>query len=215
MRDLIRPLAGIGLALILLTAPASAHKLKVFAAVAGDAITGYAYFSPGGRAQQASVTAAAPDGTVLFTGRTADDGTFRIPVTQHVAYRITVDGGDAHVATTTVPDSELSDPVAPAAAPGPAAAGPAVLSAEIAEPAGVAPAFDPALLRPLIEQAVAKEVRPLREELDAAQEKIWTHDVLGGLGMILGLFGFAYGFSARRTPDRPPAGRVVGRISAP
>ena len=43
----------------------------------------------------------------------------------------------------------------------------------------------------LVEQAVARQVRPLREELLACQEQTRFRDVLGGLGYILGLAGLA------------------------
>ena len=52
------------LALVLAAAaPAAAHKLKVFATVTGDAVTGYAFFIGGGRAKGTPWTAKAADGT--------------------------------------------------------------------------------------------------------------------------------------------------------
>jgi nickel transport protein len=52
----------------------------------------------------------------------------------------------------------------------------------------------------MIERAVARQVRPLREELMAAQDQARLHDILGGIGYILGLTGIALWWRARRSP---------------
>ena len=53
-----------------------------------------------------------------------------------------------------------------------------------------------------IEQAVARQVRPLREELLAAQGRAGLRDILGGIGYILGLVGLLIWWQSRR--DRAP-----------
>jgi nickel transport protein len=40
-----------------------------------------------------------------------------------------------------------------------------------------------------VEQAVARQLRPVREELAAAQGQAGLRDILGGLGWILGIAG--------------------------
>ncbi|MBK5965704.1 hypothetical protein CCR95_16830, partial [Thiocystis minor] len=57
--------------------------------------------------------------------------------------------------------------------------------------------IDPALIA-AIDQAVARQVRPLREQLIAAQDEVRLRDILGGLGYILGLTGLALWWRSRR-----------------
>jgi nickel transport protein len=212
---------------------AEAHKLKAFATVEGAVVSGYAYFTPGGRAQQADVTIAGPGGVEVLKTGVNGQGEFHFVAKQRVGYVITVDGGDSHVATYTIHAADLPDSLpapedgkilsldAPAAAL-PAAADaatptqskaqaspPAPTNADVAaNPAVVS--VDPAALRAMIRESVAREVNPLREQLDAFQEAVGWRDVVSGLGYIFGLCGVAYGFySWRRSPARPAARRAV------
>ncbi|MDJ0933290.1 MAG: cobalt transporter CbiM [Breoghania sp.] len=54
-----------------LAGPAAAHKLKVFATVEGDAMTGYAFFIGGGRAMGTPWVAKDAAGKVIASGKTA------------------------------------------------------------------------------------------------------------------------------------------------
>jgi nickel transport protein len=180
--------------MLLMAGPAQAHKLKAFATATGTTIEGYAYFSPGGRAHQATVTVTAPDGSVLASTATDDDGNFRIDAKRRIDHIITVDGGDGHVASYTVTAGELPDSL-----PGTSSPQTQPQSAATPAPAAVGtPIVEDTALRSFIDQSVSRQIRPLREQIDAYQEKIWWHDVLGGIGYILGLGGLAFGFSERR-----------------
>ncbi len=175
--------------------PASAHKMKVFATAEGAAISGYAYFSSGSRAMQAKVTATGADGIPVFEGVTDDQGQFAFPAVRRMDHVITVDGGDGHMATFTITAAELPESLPPA---GPASATPAPVSTP---PAEIAPND----LRAFIDQSIARQIRPLREQLDAYQEKIWWHDVIGGIGYIVGVAGFAFGWANRQQARRKGA----------
>lgn len=50
-----------------------------------------------------------------------------------------------------------------------------------------------------IEQAVARQIRPLREQLDALEAKLRFQDIIGGLGYILGAAGLWALIASRRT----------------
>lgn len=180
------------LAVLLLTAasPALAHKLKLFATAQGPEISGYAYFSGGNRAMGAALTAAAPDGTMLFSGVTGNDGGFRFTAVRRVDHVLTVDGGDGHQARIT-----LGADVLPPSLPGGTEAAPA---AAPAPPPPVAPSAPPADIQALVETAVARQIRPLREQLDAYQDQVRWHDVAGGIGTIIGLAGLAFGLTRGR-----------------
>lgn len=179
---------GLPLGLLLLAAPAQAHKLKLFATAEGPVIVGTAYFSGGDKAMGIAGMVTAPDGAVAGTVRTGADGSFRYAATARMDHIITVDGGDGHMATTVVAAAELP-PSLPA---GPAGSAPVVPTAPT-----VAAADTEA-----VEAAVARQIRPLRQQLDAYEDKIRLHDIMGGIGTIFGLFGLAAWASVRRR-NRP------------
>lgn len=197
---------------IALAAPAQAHKLKAFATVEGATINGYAYFTPGGRAKQADVTVTGPGGVEVLKTGVDGEGNFRFVAKQKVDYTITVDGGDAHIATFVIHAADLPDSLpapgdgkllpldAPVIGAAPAAAASADVPADATAGNPAAPAIDPAALRAMIQESVAHEINPLREQLDAFQEQVTWHDVLGGIGYIFGLCGVAYYFANRKRP---------------
>jgi len=52
----------------------------------------------------------------------------------------------------------------------------------------------------LVDRAVSRHVTPLREQLETYEQKIRWHDVLGGIGYIIGLAGLAaYGLARKRS----------------
>lgn len=193
---------AIGVATMTLLAgnsPALAHKMKVFASASGTAISGYAYFSGDSRAMQARVTAVGSDGGPVFEGLTDDQGQFGFQATRRMDHIISVDGNDGHVASFTITAAELPDSL-PAVIAGGAAQSPAPapLPRTDGNPA------DSNDLRAFIDQSIARQIRPLREQIDAYQEKIWWHDVIGGIGYIVGLAGLAFGWANRRPRPSPP-----------
>ncbi|MDS4021775.1 MAG: carboxypeptidase regulatory-like domain-containing protein [Candidatus Competibacter sp.] len=203
-RILVHALLAAGLSVAV--GPAWAHKLKAFATAEGATLVGYAYFSSGGRPRQASVTVTDAEGGVLATTITDDEGNFRVEAKRRIDHRITVDGGDGHAATYTVTASELPDTLPTGG--GRPAAPVSVATVPTDPPTEVASLAVDAGLRAFIDQSVSRQIRPLREQIDAYQEKIGWHDVLGGIGYIIGLGGLAFGLSERRrrTDSPPPAG---------
>lgn len=171
------------LALLLAAAPAQAHKLKLFVSAEGPVIVGTAYFSGGAKAAGIVGVVKAADGTVAGTVRTDDDGGFRFTAASRMNHSITMDGGDGHV-TTTVLAAEDLPPSLPA--------GPAGLAAIAAPESPPSPGPD------AVEAAVARQIRPLRQQLDAYEDKLRLHDILGGIGTIFGVFGVAAWVAARR-----------------
>jgi len=193
-----RPLSVVTVcAALLLAAPAHAHKLKVFATTEGARVLGSAYFAGGGVAAGIAVTVDGPAGETLFQGRTDESGRFAFDAARRVDHRISVDGGDGHFARFTVPAADLP-PTLPAGERG------GVSEAAPAIP-GVGAAVAPAA--PTCgEESLARQIRPLREQIEAWHEKIWWHDVLGGLGYIVGLAGLAFGLTRRGAPPGPRTG---------
>lgn len=188
---------GIGrvlLALVLSAGPALAHKVRVFATAEGDAISGYAYLSGGARARGAKVSIQGPDGAVLGETVTDDNGEFRFTAKSRIDHRIVIDAGEGHGAEFTVKAEELPETLTPPSTAVITAAA-ARNSAELA-PTGVSPDA----LQAMITEAVAKQIRPLREQLDAYEDRVRWRDVLGGIGYIFGLAGTAFYLLGRRRP---------------
>ena len=167
-------------ALLLAASPAAAHKLKVFAAVEGAEIAGSAYYAGGEKAGGVPGRILGGDGSLVAVFTTGPDGTFRQSVTSRMDHTILVESEDGHAATFTVRADELPSALpqgkAPQPGPGP---GP---SAGLTE----------------VEAAVARQIRPLREQLDAYESRIRVHDIMGGVGTIFGLFGLWAWFRARK-----------------
>jgi nickel transport protein len=173
--------------LFLLPQPGRAHALRLFAAAEGTAVHGSVYFPGGGSLPGASVAAYGQDGRLLARTTTDGDGRFILPAGDRGTLLLVAETADGHRTEFTL------------AAQGPAGGPPP------AEPPPTATQADHELL-PLIEEAVARQLRPLREQLDREAQRRRLQDVLGGLGYILGIAGLAMYWAARkrtRGKDQP------------
>lgn len=202
----VRGLMLVTLALAAL--PASAHKLQVFAFADGAHIQGSAYFAGGAKAQGATIKVEDTGGNVLAELTPGPDGSFSYMAQAQIDHVIVADSGDGHRAEWRVTASELAGGFPGSAGP-PAERHSATIGA--APDADVASRSDPlpislpqstgAPSAPVdlatIERAVARQVGPLREELRATQDQARLHDILGGIGYILGLVGIALWWRAR------------------
>lgn len=180
--------ASLLLSLFIAATPAAAHKLKAFATVDGDAISGTVFFSGNVPAREVSIQVLDPDGHVV--GRTASDenGRFRIAIAGPFDHRIVADTGDGHHSEFVVRREELPSDAQAHAPPAMSAAAAAALPPTFAAPAARPPSSD---IDTVVEQTVSRQLAPLREQLDAFEERVLWRDVLGGIGYIIGLFGLA------------------------
>ena len=210
-------LAGVALLLgfaLSLPGPALAHKLNLFAAAAGADIRGEVYFAGGGKAADVPVTIRNAAGEVLAELRSAADGSFSYRATAPTLHIVVAETPDGHRAEWRIGADELAGAFAAGAGVGPAtgpgtesAPAPTGREAEIgsqavppeqpAHAAQLSTALDPALTA-AIEQAVARQVRPLREEAQAARDAAQFRDVLGGVGYIVGLAGLGLWWRCKR-----------------
>jgi nickel transport protein len=191
------------------SASAAAHKLKVFAAAEGARIQGSAYFAGRAGAGGARVEVRDAQGRVLADLTPDAQGRFAYMATAPVDHLILARTGDGHQASWTIRGAELAGVFASAIPPrvepvSPAAPGQAVTSATATPPVPVA-GLDPAAVA-ACEAAVARQVRPLREALEAAQDRARLHDILGGIGYILGISGLGLWWGARRQGRQPVRG---------
>ena len=177
-----------------------AHKVKVFAWTEGAVISGYVYFPGGARAQNVRVVFYGPEDKSLGETVTNKKGEFAFTAPYKCDYRVVADIGDGHQAEYALPASELPDNLAELgsgskqAAQEEAASGPAMKKPPVSgiEGKGVSAVLSDSRLTELVEKAVVKQVLPLREQIEQFEEKIRLHDILGGIGYIVGVMGIVF-----------------------
>ena len=182
---MIRRLATALVALACLALPAEAHRLKLFAQVTGETIAGYGFYIGGGRPEGADLVVATQDGKEVSRLKTRTDGGFSFTPPTPGLYRLTLSGGDGHLATVDVSTDGM--PIAGQAVKmptSPTATLPDDLDARIAQ---------------AVDAAVARQIRPLLEAYDAADGRVRFNDLIGGLGWIAGLAGLWAWFRSRRS----------------
>ena len=188
--------------------PAAAHKLEVFAFADGSRIEGQVYIAGGVRAPGARIIVRDAAGRTLTEISPAADGSFSFAAQAAVDHWIVAESGDGHRAEWRVAASELAGGVPGQESPGRVNAlappAPAVTPTDATATearVGAGQALDP-MLEAAIERAVARQVRPLRQELAVARDAARLQDILGAIGYIFGLTGAALWWHGRRPSNR-------------
>ncbi len=191
---MIRSLVLAALLGLTFSVPAAAHKLKVFAIVSGDAITGYAFFIGGGRAR--GVPWVADDGGGrIASGETDGEGGFSLeppqPVTSDIT--VTVDTREGHIASAVIAASRLGVRTGsvPLASPSEGADTPET-------PGGAVAAVAPGADADMVEAAVQRQVAPLLERIEMMDDRLRFTDVMSGIFLIVGLAGIGLWARSRR-----------------
>lgn len=177
-----------------------AHKVKMFASAEGNLITGYVYYTTGGKPKNATVLVQDHAGNLLAEITANEQGEFTYIAETQQDYVFVLDLADGHRTSFTVKAEELTTAL-PAPASEPAPASQSKQATEMPEHIAdnsTNPKISLEELEKIVEKAVAKQIRPLREQLDQYEEKICLHDILGGIGYILGLMGLGYFLWARK-----------------
>jgi nickel transport protein len=174
---------GLVALVVVAATPAEAHRLRVFATVEGGAIEGYAFFVGGGRPDGAAVRVLRA-GEVVHATTTDAEGAFTWRPEETGPLTVVVDPGGGHTAEVTLGAERFGA--------APASDEEAASAAAAASPDALDPRVEAA-----IEAAVARQIRPLLEAQAEAESRIRFNDVVGGIGMIVGLAGVALWARAR------------------
>ncbi|MCU7796873.1 MAG: hypothetical protein KZQ75_07070 [Candidatus Thiodiazotropha sp. (ex Myrtea spinifera)] len=175
-----------------------AHGLNLFIAVEGDTIRGRVHFGGGHGASDAIITINDSEGNKL--GRLTPDknGEFSYVATQRTDHMIVADSREGHVIKRLVKADSLTknQPL-----PGSIEAQPAERGSESSTSGplpkdSVMPGEQEIHL--MVEQAVAHQLLPLREQMLAHDERVRLRDILGGIGYIIGLAGLGLWWRGRR-----------------
>jgi nickel transport protein len=140
------------------------HELRLFAEVEGNDVVGRAYFEGAGSVAGASIMVLGPENEVLRELITGPEGRFRFPIEQRVPHHLRVRTVDLHQADAMIGMDQL-----PAVVSSGLSTNPVSIDAERA--------------------ALQREVTRLKEEIDQLQHSVRPRDVVGGIGMIMGVFG--------------------------
>jgi nickel transport protein len=213
-------LIRLALALVLLiqAGGAAAHLLQVFAAADGAWIRGHVEFAGGRPAPGMEVLIMGTDGKVKATLQTDANGAFSYRPKAPQDLLVVAKSADGHRAQWPIRASELQGAFDAATDGGsddahmpglralssatahshPHPHGDEGIDATVVARHGAEPAQLDAEVFAAIEQAVARQVRPLRESLAEAQARAGLRDVLGGVGYIVGLAGLGLWWTSRR-----------------
>lgn len=187
-----RLLMAVAAICLMLTGQADAHRLSLFASATGPEISGQAYFKGGTPARDVAIHITGPDGQALGETTTDAEGRFGFTASRRVDHLFTAEIADGHQAVFTVTAAEL-----PESLPGPVGtAHPKMMDGKAPPPA---PEPVPATeISRQVEDAVARQLRPLREQINALEDQTRLRDVIGGVGYIVGLAGLVAWLGARR-----------------
>ena len=183
------------LALAMLSGPVLAHKVNVFAYVEGERLHIEGYFNDGKKARNSVVNITDAEGNVLISDTTNDEGQLVIDIPSGSAQmHVVLKSGMGHQAEYVIPAEDVAASTVSKSAETKSPTSPVsnVQAGEMTAQA-VSPSVDQAQLESMIQQAVSEAIRPLARELAASRERASLGDIIGGVGLIVGLLGgFAF-----------------------
>lgn len=184
--------------LSIVPATARAHGVSLFAWVEEGQVFTQSKFSGGRLAKNARIEVYDAAGVKLLEGRTDEQGQFAFTPPRPEALRIVLLAGSGHRGEWRVAAEEFGAAPSEARISSP--------SAESSPPPALAPppqgtpAPQGTELQALIEQSLEKKLAPIRRQLAQLDQRPSLHDIIGGLGYIMGLVGLgAYMHSRRKS----------------
>lgn len=176
------------LCLLMFAAVAQAHKVNVFAYSEGDYVFVEGYFSDGTKAKNSEVTVADASGQQLLQGKTNEQGDFTFPIKERQALHITLNAGQGHQSSYDIPLDEIAgqDTVSL----------PESIQSNDRSSSNTSRSEEEngsSMSEAMVRKAVAQGVLPLARQISELKERRGLSDIVGGIGLIVGLLGmFAY-----------------------
>jgi nickel transport protein len=188
----------------LITDPALAHKVSLFAWVDGDTVHAQGKFSGGRKAQNASIEVYGPAGKLLLEGKTDQQGAFSFKVpTKKGSLKIVLVAGMGHQNQWIISEYDIleasgmdlsgSDQGSAMGSPESESGVPVPSSIPVKSTLSLAE------LEQVLENALDKKLNPMMKILTQlqVQEPSWRN-VFGGIGYIFGLVGVGAYFHYRK-----------------
>jgi len=158
----------------------SAHNVVGGVYVSGFDIEGEAGFSNGAMAKTGTLVKVFDQtGIPLGEVETDDEGFFVFTAKKRITHVFEVNMGSGHTLKMQLPAEELPESLG--------AAGVIKSNAPSKSTATQKEAAEVTSL--MLEKAIAKQIKPLRKEIQALKEKSGFRDIIGGIGYIFGLLG--------------------------
>ncbi|MBU4525437.1 MAG: cobalamin biosynthesis protein CbiL [Desulfomicrobium sp.] len=191
---------------LLVSSPALAHRVNIFAYVEGGEVVVECSFSKSKRVRHGHIEVRdAVSGETLLQGTTDAEGLFRFPVPEQArtsgsGLRILLQAGEGHQNEWIVDAAEfLGAPIT--AAPAPSAPQSDTAAGSVSG-GNVAASHVPGLTRSDVEEVVAAaldaKLAPIQRELrEQGLKGPGVQEIVGGIGWIFGLIGVAAYFKSR------------------
>lgn len=186
-------------ALLFAPTTAFAHGISVFAHTEGDAVVVEGSFHDGAKCKDCAVEAFDSQGQKIAEGQTDAKGrySFGIPAKTDILIRLRDSVG--HMAEYKVPATDLPDTPQPPRISNKADEHPHVQPhSESAGGASGAPRDEHVHDSAEVEQALARQLAPIRRQLEESRRRRRFSDVVGGIGYIVGLMGLILYFMSKR-----------------
>jgi len=181
--------------LMALVAPAQAHKINMFAFAEGDDVFVEGYFTDGKKPKNSPVLVYDAEGNVIVEGQTDAEGTFQFALPDSGPIRITLNAGQGHLAEYELSAAELGlgDNKG-----GTNATSSAVTATRATGGTPLAGPQQQAEMEALVRKAVGQALRPVMRSLSELKEQRGFSDIIGGIGIIMGIGGLYLYVKARK-----------------
>jgi len=163
---------------------AIAHNVVGGVYATGFEIEGEAGFSNGSMANAGTIVKIFDQsGLPLGEVETDDEGFFTFTAKKRITHVFEIDMGAGHQLTMQLPAEELPESLSAGSSSVQSTHNPS-LSVSNDTPDNV-----DQITVLMLEKAIAKQIKPLRKEIQSLKEKSGLRDILGGIGYIFGLLG--------------------------
>jgi len=168
----------------LFSVAAIAHNVVGGVYATGFEIEGEAGFSNGSMANAGTIVKIFDQsGSPLGEVETDDEGFFTFTAKKRITHVFEIDMGAGHQLTMQLPAEELPESLSAGSSNAQSTTNPSLLVRH-----GSPDNVDQITVL-MLEKAIAKQVKPLRKEIQSLKEKSGLRDILGGIGYIFGLLG--------------------------
>jgi nickel transport protein len=195
------------LCFLILSSPAQAHRVLVYAYALGETVHTESKFAGSGSVQKGEIQVQdRKSGQVLLTGTTDDQGKFSFKIPSEAAsgrldLLIVVGASMGHQGEWLLKaDSYLSKSQQTSATAAPAASAPVSPTPSVT-PGPKSAAVDQQALEEALNKVMDRQLAPIREMLaDLTLRRRTFPEIIGGLGYIAGIFGVVAYFMSKKQP---------------
>lgn len=177
--------------------PVHGHNVVGGVYAIGNQIEGEIGFSNGDMAAQGTeIKVSDAQGNLLGMIETDSEGLFVFTAQQRIDHQFFANLSSGHVLELLLPADELPESLPSGKTDSSVELSQKPQTSQLSTPVNFS--GDQVALQQMIEKAVAKQVKPLRQELAEYKEKASLQDVIGGIGYIFGLCGIGIWWRQRQ-----------------